>query len=137
VRIVLDTNVLMSGIFFGGVPGRILEAWSAGDLELLLSPEILQEYQRVGADLALRYPERASALAPVLALISMNAVLVEARPLRKQVSADASDDVFLAAARSGSAQVVVSGDRHLLDVSGWEGVIVMTPRQFSNRHLDQ
>lgn len=36
MRVVVDTNVLMSGIFFGGVPGRILGAWAGGELELVL-----------------------------------------------------------------------------------------------------
>lgn len=48
MRCVLDTNVLMSGIFFGGVPGRVLEAWMSGRIELILSPEILAEYRTVG-----------------------------------------------------------------------------------------
>ena len=58
----MDTNVLMSGIFFGGVPGRVIDAWMDGSLELVLSPEILDEYRRVGAELGGRYPERATAL---------------------------------------------------------------------------
>jgi uncharacterized protein len=52
VRVVVDTNVVMSGIFFGGVPGRLLEAWTVGRVELVLSPAILHEYRRVGAELA-------------------------------------------------------------------------------------
>jgi len=75
VRVVVDTNVLMSGIFFGGVPSRILEAWASGRVELVLSPDILEEYRRVGDELASRYPERAAALAPILTLIAMNATL--------------------------------------------------------------
>jgi len=51
VKIVLDTNVVVSGVFFGGVPGRILSAWSAGKLALVLSPSILEEYRRVGNEL--------------------------------------------------------------------------------------
>ena len=73
MRIIVDTNVVMSGVFFGGVPGRILDAWAGGRLELVLSPDILQEYRRVGAELAARYPERSGALAPALTLIAMNA----------------------------------------------------------------
>ncbi|MBI2403438.1 MAG: PIN domain-containing protein [Gemmatimonadetes bacterium] len=38
MRVVVDTNVLMSGVFFGGVPGRILEAWRDGKLTLVVSP---------------------------------------------------------------------------------------------------
>jgi putative PIN family toxin of toxin-antitoxin system len=52
VRVVLDTNVLVSGVFFGGLPGRILEAWRDGKLTLIVSPAILDEYLRVGRVLA-------------------------------------------------------------------------------------
>jgi putative PIN family toxin of toxin-antitoxin system len=135
VRIVVDTNVVMSGVFFGGVPGRILDAWAEGRLELVLSPDILQEYRRVGAELAARYPERSGALAPALTLIAMNAILVDAAPLPAPVSIDPDDDKFLAAANAADVPVIISGDRDLLDVSGWRNVMVLSPRQFADRHL--
>ncbi len=135
MRVVVDTNVLMSGIFFGGVPGRILGAWVDGKLDLALSPDILEEYRRVGAELGARYPERGTALAPVLALVAMNAILVDAGQLSAAVSADPADDKFLAAARKAAATIIISGDRDLLDVSGWQGIAVLNPRQFADRHL--
>ncbi len=102
---------------------------------LVLSPEILEEYQRVGTELARRHAERAEVLEPVLALIAANATMVNATPLAEQVSEDPADDMFLAAARTARAQLIVSGDRHLLRVSGWSGITVLTPRQFLDRHL--
>jgi putative PIN family toxin of toxin-antitoxin system len=132
---VVDTNVIMSGIFFGGVPGRLLDAWATGRLELALSPAILDEYRRVGAELAAKYPERGDSLTPVLALIAMNATLVDAAPLGEQVSADPDDDKFLAAAVGAGVSVVVSGDQDLLAVSGWRNIKILTPRQFADRHL--
>ena len=135
MRIIVDTNVVMSGVFFGGVPGRILDAWAEGRLELVLSPDILQEYRRVGAELAARYPERSGALAPALTLIAMNAILVDAAPLPAAVSSDPDDDKFLAAANAADVPVIISGDRDLLDVSGWRNVMGLSPRQFADRHL--
>jgi len=44
VKVVLDTDVLVSGLLFGGVPGRILTAWSTGTIRLVISPPILEEY---------------------------------------------------------------------------------------------
>ena len=135
MRCVLDTNVLMSGIFFGGVPGRVLDAWTSGRIELILSPEILAEYRTVGEELSKRYPERGEALAPILTLLALNATIVAAPPLPYAVSADPDDDKFLATARALSGTVVVSGDRHLLAVDGWDGVEVLSPRAFVTRHL--
>lgn len=135
MRVVLDTNVVVSGVFFGGVPGKILSAWSAGAFVLVLSPPILEEYRRVGRELGLRYPAITAAFEPVLTLIAMNAVIVDAPALSVPVSADADDDMFLAVALAAKAAVVVSGDQDLLEVSGWHGVDVLTPRQFLERHL--
>jgi putative PIN family toxin of toxin-antitoxin system len=55
MRIVLDTNVFISGIFFTGPPYEILKAWRDGRVQLLISPSILDEYQRIGAELALQF----------------------------------------------------------------------------------
>ena len=51
MRVVIDTNVLMSGIFFGGVPGEVLRRFSEGQVELALSLAILAEYRNVLARL--------------------------------------------------------------------------------------
>jgi len=133
VRVVIDTNVLVSGVFFGGVPGRILEAWRAGKLTLVVSPAILEEYHRVGADLATRYA--GTSLEPFLALVTVRAEVVAAPPLVEPLCADPDDDKFMACALAGAATVVVSGDRALRGVSGWKGVDVVAPRAFVDRYL--
>jgi predicted nucleic acid-binding protein len=56
MKIVMDTNVFISGVFFTGPPHRILKAWQRGDLDLVISEEILDEYRRVGRILAEQYP---------------------------------------------------------------------------------
>ena len=48
MRVVLDTNVFISGIFFTGPPFEILNAWRNEQLQLVVSAEILEEYRRVG-----------------------------------------------------------------------------------------
>jgi putative PIN family toxin of toxin-antitoxin system len=53
VKIVLDTNVFISGVFFTGPPSQILKAWRDGKVQLLVSSSILEEYHRVGFELAL------------------------------------------------------------------------------------
>lgn len=135
MRVVVDTNVVMSGVFFGGLPGRILTAWSAGQFALILSPAILDEYRRVGKELGRRHPESAAAFDSVLTLLLMHAVIVDAPPLEDPVSDDPDDDKFLALAAAANVDVVVSGDRDLLRVSGWRGIAVRTPRAFVDRHL--
>jgi uncharacterized protein len=133
VKVVVDTNVFISGVFFGGVPGRILEAWRDGDIEFVLSAEILQEYQRVGQELASQYP--GVDVEPFLALLMVGGTFVDVPPLPERVSSDPDDDKFLACALAANVAVVVSGDRDLLDHTGWRGIRVLRPRQFTGEFL--
>lgn len=70
MKIVLDTNAFVSGIFFTGPPYQILEAWRDGKLQLAISEDILKEYQRVGLILAEQFP--AIDLRPILDLVIAN-----------------------------------------------------------------
>jgi putative PIN family toxin of toxin-antitoxin system len=133
VNVVVDTNVFISGVFFGGVPGRILEAWRDGAIELVLSAEILEEYQRVGQELGSQYP--GVDVEPFLALLMVGGTFVEVPPLPERVSSDPDDDKFLACALAANVPVVVSGDRDLLDHTGWRGIRVLRPRQFTDEFL--
>jgi putative PIN family toxin of toxin-antitoxin system len=134
MRIVLDTNVLMSGIFFSGPPALILGAWAEGRLELLATVEVLAEYRRVGSRLSRQYPS--VDVNPVLDLIVRESRIVEPFPVPADACDDEDDVKFLACAVSGRAACVVSGDRALLRASGHEGIEVVTPRDFLTRFLD-
>ena len=56
MRVILDTNVFVSAVFFGGKPGKILKAWRDGEVRLVLSPDILEEYIEVLHRLETLYP---------------------------------------------------------------------------------
>ena len=133
MKIILDTNVFVSGVFFTGPPARILEAWRDGRVSVAVSAGILEEYRRVGVGLADRYD--GVDLEPLLTLLAINAEIVEAPDLAEPVCDDSDDDKFLACALAAGAPVIVSGDKHLLRVSGWSGIEVLRPRQFCERHL--
>jgi len=133
VRIVLDTNVLISGIFFTGPPHRILETWKQGGLALLLSTPILDEYRRVGHELAKQY--RGIDLAPLFNVLTTEAEFVREITLTQQVCQDPDDDKFLACAIAGNRHVIVSGDRELLKVSGYQDIQVLRPRIFVDTDL--
>ena len=96
MRVVIDTNVLISGVFFGGPPEKILKAWHGGELQLVVSPEILEEYYEVCERISVRY--RDIDIARILLLIAHNSQVLDAPPLSEQVSRDADDDKFLACA---------------------------------------
>ncbi len=133
MKVVLDTNVFISGVFFGGHPYQILRAWQQNQIELLISPEILAEYRRVGEILALHHP--GVDLKPLLDFIAANAKIILSKPLPAPVSEDPDDDKFLACAVSGTCKIIVSGDKHLLKVSGYKGIEVLKPREFVTEYL--
>ncbi len=133
MKVVIDTNVLVSGVFFGGVPGRILSAWREGEVTLVVSPAILDEYRRVGWELATQY--EGASLQPLLALIAVHGEVVLTGALSERVCVDPDDDKFLACALASNARVVISGDKALLNVSGWKGIAVVSPRAFVERYL--
>ena len=133
MRIVLDTNVFVSAVFFGGNPARILEGWRDGRVELVLSAEILEEYQQVGQVLGARYS--GVDLEPLLALLIVDAEVVESPDLSDPVSSDPDDDKFLACALAAEVDIIVSGDKHLIAQSGWRGIRVLRPRQFVDEFL--
>jgi putative PIN family toxin of toxin-antitoxin system len=133
VRVILDTNVFVSGVFFTGPPARSLQAWSAGQLSLVISPDSLDEYYRVGVRLSEQYPD--VDLNPAIALLAVEAEIVEPSKLLEPVADDPDDDKFLACAKSAAVSVIVSGDKHLLDVSGWESIDILKPRQFLDHYL--
>ena len=135
MRVVLDTNVLISGVFFAGTPGRILDAWSADRVQIVASPEILDEYRRVASELGRKYPQvQAQAILDVL---TATCEICLAAPLEEQVCSDASDDMFLACAIAAGIDTVVSGDKRLLTVSGFRGVQVVKPKAFVDRFLGE
>ena len=102
MRIVLDTNVFISGIFFTGPPYQILKAWRDGRVQLLVSPSILEEYQRIGAELTLQF--RDVDLKAFMDLLTVQAEIVLAPTLPPVIRDDPSDDKFLEAAVAGSGQ---------------------------------
>jgi putative PIN family toxin of toxin-antitoxin system len=134
LKVILDTNVFISGVFFKGPPYQILEAWREGRIQLLISDEIFEEYQRVGELLSHDYPE--VDLGPFLELLAVNSELVIPEELQNPVCEDPDDDKFLAAAIAGKSRLIISGDKHLLKVSGYKGIIVHTPRKFVDEYLN-
>ena len=132
MKVVVDTNVFVSAVFFGGIPGRLLGMWRDGTLELLLTAEILAEYEDVVHRLRGRYPGVDPD--PIIHLVVRRGTFVQPAPMAERVCTDPDDDKFIAAALGGAAETVVSGDIHLKAVSGYRQIQVMSPAQFVKRY---
>ena len=126
MKVVLDTNVVVSAAFFGGQPRAVLAAWAEGRLAVVVTPTIFDEYLRVCDRLRITYPE-ADYQALLLELLAHGSLIPD--PERgESITADPDDDKFMRCAAIANA-IVVSGDRHLLDADGWNSVRVMTPSE--------
>jgi putative PIN family toxin of toxin-antitoxin system len=132
VRIILDTNVFVSGVFFSGPPYQILEAWRIGELELIMSSDILDEYRRVATVLAAQFPP--VDLHAILEFVEKEAVFFDAPALPERVCDDHDDDKFLACALASESKIIVSGDKHLLSVSGYRDIEVLKPKAFVDEY---
>lgn len=135
LKVVMDTNVFVSGVFFSGPPYQILSAWQSGGFELVVSQEILDEYQRVGKILGEERPK--IDLNPILNFVIEHAKVYKPAKLNEPVCEDPDDDKFFACALASGSKVIVSGDKHLLKVSGYEGIEVLKPREFVDRFLTE
>jgi putative PIN family toxin of toxin-antitoxin system len=133
VKVVLDTNVFISGVFFSGPPYQILSAWRDGKIQLIISQEILSEYRRVGEVFADKFPS--IDLQPILDLVTIEAELYDTKDFSEPVCSDPDDDKFLACAITSGSRIIISGDKHLIKVSGFKGIEVLKPSEFVKRHL--
>ena len=133
MKLIIDTNVFVSGVFFSGPPFTILDAWRHGRVSLIISPEILNEYRRVGEKLNTQFP--GVDLEPWIELLMIKTSLIDAHPLAERVCDDPDDDKLLACAVASRTKLICSGDKQLLDASGYKSVTVMKPRAFVDKYL--
>jgi len=133
LKVVMDTNVFVSGVYFSGPPFQILQAWQSGDFELVVSHEILDEYRRVGEILGEGYPS--IDLKPILNFVLEHAKVYKSAVLKERICEDPDDDKFFACALTSGSKVIISGDKHLLKVSGYQGIQVLKPRAFMDEYL--
>jgi len=135
VRLVIDTNILISALLVGSsLPAHLIVLWREGRFDLLTSAEQLDELMRVT-----RYPKIRERLAPALAGRLINeirdlAVLLTKLPV-VTASPDPYDNYLLAMAASGSADFLVTGDkRDLLALRLFEGTKIITVRDLLVLH---
>jgi uncharacterized protein len=122
VRVVLDTNVMVSALHFGGRPRRLLDDVLRGDHTLIIGPAILSELEAVLVDTCGWTRDRAAAVRAELEAIAEVVTPVEVQ----RVCRDPDDDQILAIAVSGAADALVTGDADLLAVGMHGGVSIVS-----------
>jgi putative PIN family toxin of toxin-antitoxin system len=132
-RVVLDTNVLVSGtIVQHGFPARILAFVLANRITLIVSPYLLAEYLAViqRPHIADKYAKLGERLDLIRRFIQANAVMVTPSSIEPVIYDDPKDDAILACAAKGKAESIVSGDEHLQALGNYHGIKILTPRDF-------
>jgi len=133
MRIVVDTNVLISALLSANKsPGKIVALWRAGELELVVSPEMIAEVRRVLGYEKIRKRVPSEQAQRFLKLLETGATLVTPCEEVSVVQNDPDDDKFLALAIASGAEHIVSGDKHLLSIGAYQGVKILNPANFLN-----
>ena len=132
IRVVADTNIYISALMFGGLPGVFLDLAFQQEFTLVASSVLLGELDeklrgKFGVD-----PKDARAIRARLESVSH---LVEPDFVLKVVADDPDDNRVLECAVAGKANFVVSGDRHLLQLGFHAGIPILTVRQFMNASI--
>lgn len=127
MRAVLDTNVIVSALIWGGPPFKLLQAAIDGDIELYTSPILLTELHEVltCGHLARRLVKQQASVKEAIRLYSDLAILVNPLAIPRTVPTDADDDQVIAAALAAGADIIVSGDKDLLMLHPWRGIQIL------------
>lgn len=128
MRAVLDTNVVMSAIFFGGTPMKIVRAAFSKKVQLVASRAVMSEYREVAERLHEQFPS-VNYRRP-LSILESKVTMVRPAALGQTVCRDPDDDAIIACALGGKAKVICSGDGDLLALNGFRGLEIMVPSDF-------
>ncbi len=133
MRVVLDVNVLVSAVISSrGSPAKILDLWEKGEFDLIISPALLEELGRV-----IQYPKiqkkyhlSEEFVEKFLGLLSSQTIHVNPSGAVDVVEKDPTDNRYLECAKAGNASFIVTGDRHLLELKEFEGIVILPPAGF-------
>jgi len=131
MRAILDTNVLISAyVFPGGKPEAVYRLALEGHLDIGTSRTLLAEFGRV---LEQKFDWDPGRVEAAVAQITRIATVVEPSEAVRVVRPDPADDRVLEAARAFEADLIVSGDQHLLGLGAWHAIEIITPAEFVAR----
>ncbi len=129
IPVVIDTNVFLSALLFGGTPGKLTPLWKSGKIQPQLNKTTVAELLR-----GLAYPKfeltenEIQYLLYVEILPFCNVVPTKSGPVI--ITADSSDDMFLRCCDVSNAKALISGDSHLLALKSYGNASILTPSQF-------
>jgi len=134
LKAVIDTNILVSAVLSkNGTPAKILEVWRKRSFLLAINEAAMQEAQRVLNDLGStgKYNLPSNEISELLQLLRKEAQFVPGQiTVAGIIPQDTTDENFLSIALEANADVIISGDKHLLNLGKFKNIPILTPRQF-------
>ncbi|HUT43127.1 MAG TPA: putative toxin-antitoxin system toxin component, PIN family [Desulfobacterales bacterium] len=129
--VVIDTNVIVSALLFGGKPGELIRFFKTGQIQPIISKEITEEYLRV-----LAYPKFDLSEKEISFLFNheilpyFKAVKIKPGHWKTTIEDDPSDDMFIRCAVFGKCNIIISGDGHLLDLKTYDKIRILSVSEF-------
>lgn len=131
MKVVADTNTVISGLLWRGVPREILELAHSGKITLYTSPDLLAELADVlERDKFTARLKAAQTTARELVLgYGELATLVHPTSTPSVIKDDPDDDMILACAIAANAEVIISGDSHIKSLKSYQGISILTANE--------
>ncbi len=132
MRIVIDTNVLISGVFFGGFPRNVLSSVVNGKIIACATTEIINEYEEIILEMIDRKQGHISRgiLTPLITVMEIIEPVTQV-----EICRDPDDNKFLGCAKDSRSLFIVSGDKDLLVIGKYEDVQIVTAKEFCEKYL--
>lgn len=127
LRVVLDTNVYISALNFGGLPLEVLVLGVKKEVAIFISPSIFKEIEGV---LIRKFRWPAERIAETLATVQGFTETVHPKKSVSLIKNDESDNRILECAQESRADLIVTGDDHLLKLKSFQGIPILRPREF-------
>ena len=130
MKVVLDTNIFISGIFWKGSSNRVITNWREGNFILVTSLEAVSEIIKILKDFKIKLSDEM--IKEWVDLIVRNSMIVEPKEKIDAVKDDPKDNIFIETAVAGNVDYIVSQDNHLLKLKEFRGIKIITPEEFNS-----
>lgn len=133
IRVVIDTNPLVAAFINPrGYPARIISAWREGEFQIIVSPTILKEYERVFFFPDIRKMSKLgdAEIYDLLALLTANTIVVPGVLDLRVVKQDPSDDKFFIAAVEGNSEYIITKEQRWKKLKTYRGIRIVSPSKF-------
>lgn len=132
MRIVVDTDVIISGVFFGGAPAEVLKAIVTSKVTACASKQIVEEYIEIVNEMISRKQGKLNS--NILLTLINSLEMIESKS-HIEISRDPDDDKFIECAKDANALYIVSGDKDLLVIKQYENIKIITAKEFCENYL--